>query len=414
MKRTPLRHFALGALALVLGLGLVPTSATTGSAADRDRSVLTKYALAKGVIHNVGDNLNPSMMRGVLGVPSGPGPFPVAVILHGAAPSCIWKGREVGYIDRPRASHWALVCADPGTKFKDSRAVGPDYAHNEAGMSYLVQALVARGFVAVSIDVAAAEAFWVGEPDADRGYTELVSAHLRLLKDLNAGDNHGLALPDLTGRIDTSRVALVGHSRGGAYVLSPSAARRMGLFAAVAIEPAINSPARRLHTVPVLNIRGACDEQVGALAALHDMKALARRGSTQVAIDVLLSGTTHAAGNTNWVPLGGMYAIPCDDTEVARTRTSRAAIAQLTARFLKQALRGADAYRLPDVGGLVARSRNLVTGGPTVRLGSAPVERYRLPRDIPLVTSSDQILDPIPPDIEVNKDPFGENGDHPV
>ncbi|MEE1754483.1 dienelactone hydrolase family protein [Streptomyces sp. SP18CS02] len=361
--------------------------------------MLVQYQLPPGVVQNSSDDagLGPSQAHGVLGIPQGKGARPVVVVMHGSHPTCVEPGAEDnGVAARPVKTTWPLVCADAK---KPVQGVGPDYLRHDAGLSHLVQALARKGFVAVSIDVTGAEAWWGGEAtDPARAYTQLVDAHLKLLADLGRGNNRGLAIDGAKGRIDTSRVGLVGHSRGGGYVLEHSA-RRPGLFAAVSIQPGSDTAAR--HTVPVLNIRGACDEDTGPEAGLAGVKALAKSRSTMVAADVLLAGTGHAMLNTNLDPAkdnGG-----CSASKVTEPATARDQVAQLTADFMDQALRKTTAYRLPALKGPTPTGGNLRTSGPRLTFSPAARHTYTDPLTIREVTTRQRLLPPIPANLTVRK-----------
>ncbi|WP_411135824.1 hypothetical protein [Streptomyces sp. C10] len=56
-------------------------------------------------------------------------------------------------------------------------------------------ALTRKGFAAVSIDVVSPKSWWSGETVPEKGYTDLINTHLRLLPDLNKGVDHGLDIP---------------------------------------------------------------------------------------------------------------------------------------------------------------------------------------------------------------------------
>ncbi|MFI6642610.1 dienelactone hydrolase family protein [Streptomyces sp. NPDC050504] len=374
------------------------------------RSFLTGYRLAPGLLKITHDRKggNPSQVHGVLGMPRGQGPRPVVVVLHGLHPNCVTVGRTPGVARRVVKTRWPLVCADP-KKPKATPGVGPDYLRNDVGLSYMVQSLTRKGFVAVSIDVLSPEVWWGGETDPEKGYTKLVDAHLRLLADLNRGIDHGLRIKGVRGRIDTSRVGLVGHSRGGGYVLGPKAAGRAGLFGAVAVEPAVGGePAT--HRVPVLNIRGACDEDTGSDAGRDTMKALAKSRRTGVAADVLVAGTGHRMLNSNLVStrdddgrLGG-----CRAARIAKPVVARAQVAQLTAAFLCDALFKARTYRLPALNGAAPKGGNLRKGGPVVTFVRTDRQTYTRPERIPELVSTRRILPAIPKNLRINKNPDGD------
>ncbi|MEV6393444.1 alpha/beta hydrolase [Streptomyces sp. NPDC051907] len=383
---------------------LIWTTEPTAEAKSGARASLTGYSLSPGLLKIMSDPKrgNPTQVHGVLGMPEGDGPHPVVLVLHGTHPNCVTVGKEDLVARDPVRTRRPLVCADPKNP-KEVPGVGPDYLRQDAGLSHIVEALTRKGFVAVSIDVVSPEVWWGGEPDTEKGYTALIDAHLRLLSDLDKGIGHGLKIKDLKGRIDTSRVGLVGHSRGGGYVLTPKAAKRAGLFGAVAIQPEPMAE-KASHTVPVLNIRGACDEDTGPQAGLTTMQALATSRSTKVAADVLLAGTGHRMLNTNLSPApakdGG-----CTASELASPAAAQAQVAQLTASFLAQALHQAPAYRLPALDGLTPTGRNLRKDGPSITFAKTSPETFANPHKIPETTSKDRVLPAIPKDLKVNKNP---------
>ncbi|MFF3762648.1 dienelactone hydrolase family protein [Streptomyces sp. NPDC001922] len=404
-KLWPVGLASTAALALTIVYGTSQASGNTATEAKSSgRAGLTSYELAPGLLDITRKPGNPTQVHGVLGMPKGKGPHPVVVVMHGNHHNCAFSDRPPYYPRKPVKDQWPLVCHKPGDPHNPN--LGPDYLRHDVGLSHVVEALTRKGFAAVSIDVVSPEHWWVGEPDTQKGYTDLLTTHLRLLSDLNKGIDHGLNIPGVKGRIDTSRVGLVGHSRGGGYVLSQKAARRAGLFGVVALEPAMEA-GKVKHKVPVLNVRGGCDEDVDPSAGLRDMKELARSGSTKVAADVLLAGTGHRMLNTNLPPTDTEEGDvgECPASKVAEPAAARAQAAQLTASFLDQALRGATSYRLPALKGLAPKGGNLRRSGPAVTFHKTPRQAFTSPRAIPEVTSKQRLLPAIPKDIEVNKRP---------
>ncbi|MEI2828053.1 MAG: hypothetical protein V9F04_17835 [Dermatophilaceae bacterium] len=129
---------------------------------------------------------------------------------------------------------------------EDNLTSGPDYVHATASLAYVARELAARGMIAVAIDVHAKEELtWGGEPDPFVLQTALVKLHLSILGRMSSGETFGLSwAKDLAGQIDTTRIAMVGHSSGAGYA---AAANARGVFpelkAIVALQPALNTPA---------------------------------------------------------------------------------------------------------------------------------------------------------------------------
>ncbi|WP_435281709.1 dienelactone hydrolase family protein [Streptomyces koelreuteriae] len=381
--------------------GFEVSGSTTLPARDTAPATLSAYELPPGMIKNTSKG-NPTQLHGILGIPKGPGPHPVVVVLHGSHPTCAWPGRTDAVARDAVRDPWPLVCGRPGAEY-DPGKYGPDYVRHNAGLSYFVEALSRKGFAAVSIDVKSAEAWYTGEPSPVKGYTQLIDTHLKLLADLNEGTGHGLNLEGAEGRIDTSRVGLVGHSRAGGYVLNSTAGKRPGLFATVAVEPA-EEVDKAPHTVPVLNLRGACDEDTGPNAGLDTIKALAKSGTTDVVADVRLPATGHAMLNTNLSSVNAKGGVgDCSAAQVAKPAEARDQAAQLTASFMAQALRKATTYTLPALAGPPPAGRNLSERGPSLRFKASSPQSYADPRRIPTTTSEERLLPPVPKGLKVAK-----------
>ena len=146
---------------------------------------------------------------------------------HGA------QGRHRGSAGRePEAD-----CADPprparnGCPEVDDLDTWPCPAverRHELGFRYLVTALAGRGFVAVSINVNAADTNGWGEPRENRT-EQILRRFLDRLAVANGGGANGFGVP-LAGRIDFSRLGLIGHSQRGArsVVIARNRARSPG------------------------------------------------------------------------------------------------------------------------------------------------------------------------------------------
>lgn len=137
----------------------------------------------------------PVRLNGLIGVPSrGDGPFPVVVILHGTHPGCP--------LDDMGVDRWPC---DPDVEQR-----------NYSGFAYLVSALADAGYVVLAPNINAENTFGFGEPVAGERLEQLIGLHLQGLAEAAAGgDNRFGDDVRLAGRADLSRLALIGHSRGG-------------------------------------------------------------------------------------------------------------------------------------------------------------------------------------------------------
>jgi len=119
----------------------------------------------------------PYRLRGIMAVPVGDGPFPLVLITHG--------------------SHENL---DETKRF-------------DTGYDYLVTALAQNGYIAVSMDMLMPYIWTYSEGDDAEKSVAVADEHIKSI--LAADGGEALYPVDLTGRVDTDKIALIGHSRGG-------------------------------------------------------------------------------------------------------------------------------------------------------------------------------------------------------
>ena len=134
-------------------------------------------------------------------------PLPVVIFLHGNHATC-------GTGPSPRLDDNCQYTT------QGTCPAGYEVVHNHAGYDYIINDLVPSGFFAISINANRGINCGGGLP-GDAGLNKvrgrLILRHLELLKEWNSGDRptpEGIGL-SLEGRLDLSRVGLVGHSRGG-------------------------------------------------------------------------------------------------------------------------------------------------------------------------------------------------------
>jgi dienelactone hydrolase len=200
----------------------------------------------------------PVRLNGLIAVPPGQGgPYPVVLILHGNHHGC--PTDEMG-VDR-----WPC----------DPEAEQPNYR----GFAYLVRELAARGHVALSININAENTFGFGEPVPGERLGQVVDLHLQALATAASGGPNDFG-PELAGRADPRRLALVGHSQGGEESLrlarqlqdegkpyGPANGVLLLASTATAVEPAGGSP------VPMAIVLPACDGDVTSQEGQHFYEA---------------------------------------------------------------------------------------------------------------------------------------------
>lgn len=237
-------------------------STVSGSATSWDLGTVT---LADGA---------PSRLWGVIAAPDGDGPHPVVVVLHGRHPVC-------------------SVDSDYGTWPCQEDSEIP----NHEGFAYLVEALAARGMIAVAPGVNVQHTFGAGEPAPTTRTAELVQ---RTVDALVAGE---LGVP--ADRVDLDRLAVVGHSVGAgeaAVLASGSTVFEPAVSGIVMLQPGLDDPAARpVADVPTVVVVGECDGDTGVSGAIAVSEALLAERSAPIAL-VGLELTTHNATNSGLGP----------------------------------------------------------------------------------------------------------------
>ncbi len=262
---------------------------------------------------------------GVVSAPSDAGgPFPLAIVLHGAHAFCATNGRS-------RVWPCADAAGDP---------TGGEVPNHD-GMSYLTEALARRGFVAIAVGVNA-------EYAVDVGLVGAVSAAI-IERDVvvplsSPASAVGGALPIDASIVDLTRVVLVGHSRGGAVaaVIGRSDAdRRIGVAVSgmVLLAPTSDTVSPDgLADVPTAVVLGSCDGDTGVDGGEFATAALTRKRQAPVAL-VLLHGATHNAINDRLAEEPMVPGRPgCGDAERLTPKAQRGALADLVPDLARSVL----------------------------------------------------------------------------
>jgi len=308
-------RFGSSCAALVLVLGLLagyapaPTAAALSAATAAAlplgpyRYVERGYDLGRTDLSVLGADGRthrlPTRLVGEITAPIGlAGPRPVVLFLHGAHQSCAEGPYGTVSSDFPCPPGWEPVASYPGYR-------------------YVARVLASRGYIVVSVD---------GRPVAPFDHTDrpfpdgaaagtgtwmdlrarIVDAHLRRLVRAGAGES-GPAVDfagiRLAGRVDPTRVALVGHSRGGEGVVWAgllAGPRPYRVASILAIAP--TDFARRIlpSEVPFAVVLPTCDGDVSDLqgADFYDDARNLRR--TAPLFQVSVHGANHGFFNSVW------------------------------------------------------------------------------------------------------------------
>jgi hypothetical protein len=166
-------------------------------------------------------------LAGELYYPSGPGPWPALVFIHGNHSSCITGGTSEG--------------SGSPCNTGDQEPIA-----NYMGYGYLANNLASHGYVVMSLDADALTNF---QTSADNGTflrTQLISASMDLLFRWNDGVAPAPIGNTFTGKIEVERgFGIFGHSRGGEAVaafplynrLRPSPGRKYRIAADFSLAP---------------------------------------------------------------------------------------------------------------------------------------------------------------------------------
>jgi chitooligosaccharide deacetylase len=214
-------------------------------------------------------------LQGVMAVPPGDGPFPVAVLLHGSSPPC--DAPVVGDGVEPDACP-----ADDGLRRYD-------------GLGDLAARLAARGYLSIVPDVSAEYAAGDGSTPIGARATAIVDAHLDAL-------GAGLGFPaDTAGKADLERLVLVGHDQGAPvavhYATDAAAThppRALGLLTPADAGVQATVP----ETMPLAVVIAECDAPDGGTAGPTDVAEQSSPSRPAPLLVHTLTGGTREAFST--------------------------------------------------------------------------------------------------------------------
>ncbi len=234
----------------------------------------------------------PVALTGAIALPPHSGPVPWVVILHGRHAGCHFApgGR----------SHWPC---DAEPRF-------------DLGFAYLAQALAEAGYGVLipNLNGAFSETYGANAETrnelADQRSGQIIDAHLSRLAQAHQGNDLGFGL-SLTGRVDLSRLAMVGHSMGGgAAALNAMQRAELGtadkivnglgpIAALVLVSPTRSYPmlqrpdAYQLPDVPTVVVAGGCDRDIFDLSSLYYAETARQQVRTTPVLALLLPGANH-------------------------------------------------------------------------------------------------------------------------
>jgi dienelactone hydrolase len=287
----------------------------------------------------------PLALTGAIALPPGDSPIPWIVVLHGRHAGCHFQPEAI--------SQWPC---DSEPRF-------------DLGFAYLAQSLAETGYGVLIPNLNAAFSETYGATSdtrsefADQRSGQIIDAHLTRLAQAHRDDNSSFGI-SLTGRVDLTRLAMVGHSMGGGAA-ALSAVQRLSEGSAAALQSRIVSglgpiaalvlisPTRsypiaeradayQLPDVPTAVIAGGCDRDIFDLSSLYYVETARQQTRTMPVAGILLPGANHNYFNAA-VAEDDYYRQPDNgplcNPQRSRDRLSRVAqetfLSQYTQAFLR-------------------------------------------------------------------------------
>lgn len=243
----------------------------------------------------------PSEIHGVLHYPAtGAGPFPLIVFIHGNHGTCDVQGSPA-----------------TGYPCPSTPVTGPTPSYR--GYDYLGQLLATQGYVTASIDGNAVNTYNVAGDKGANERAQLIARTLDFIKALNDGTATNLDSSlggDLTGRVDMTRIGLMGHSRGGEGITAFLALNASGAEGAPYPIKAALSLAGTDYNLPsatgtnFATILPLCDGDVYDLQSVfaNERDRFAEAAAPFARYVFTISGTDHNFFNTTWTDDGDDFS----------------------------------------------------------------------------------------------------------
>jgi dienelactone hydrolase len=227
-------------------------------------TVVTEFNLGDRIYTSPYDLQMPYALKGLIGVPKGEGPFPVILMSHG------------------------------------SHSNDDERKRFDTGFEYLVEALASKGFVAISLDLSKPYIWKYGDNDDREKSIHVALDHFDQLLKVVSGEAAGYPV-DLIGKIDLTKIGLLGHSRGGETVLDIASElehRGYPASAVLSVAPTFFFPDRSWPSADVAILVPEYDGDVVNLDGYLMLKALDKNTAGHHAL-VLLRRANHNFFNPN-------------------------------------------------------------------------------------------------------------------
>jgi len=270
----------------------------------------------------------PIRLNGLIAAPPTGKNLPIAIVIHG--------------------SHGS-GCPSTDGMTENWPCPGKETPHYE-GFAYLVEALAARGYVAVSINANPAYVMAFGDARTSKRLPILFDQYLAQLAAVADGKS---AIPgvDLKGRVSWDQLAVLGHSAGGEGVnfiidsradhTSPAqiAAGQGPIAAAILLAPSATLAGEMETAVPFAVILPACDRDVMGLdGQLYYERARMKPQRDKLTASVYLPGANHNRFNSGLKDETLGNASPICDGALLPAKAQQSFLADYALHFFDAAL----------------------------------------------------------------------------
>jgi hypothetical protein len=252
------------------------------------------------------------------------GPFPLVILIHGNHGIC-----------RRTAASSTDDCATSNDH--ECPTAGWVTTPNAEGMAFQAETLAAHGYVAATISANALNC----RDDFLRERGQLVLEHLRRWRTwaTTGGAPFGMTF---AGAVDTARVGLVGHSRGGEAVAHAPGQLLATPIAGVTIRSVFAIAPTDYHdpnpgAVPYATLLPACDADVYTLDGMHTYdRALGTPGVVRA--QVFYAGANHNFFNTQWRNDDNEDGLVCDVSDEIGGAAQQAMVETTLAAWFERTL----------------------------------------------------------------------------
>ncbi len=359
-----------GIVGRMSGPGAALRAARSGGASGKLAVTRTVYDLGNQAFQPSGITGKVELVADVhypTGLPGGP--YPLIVFLHGNHAAC--------YSASTTTYQWPCPA-------------GYQPLPNYTGYDYIASKLASFGYIVVSISGNGVNV--LGNQVSDTGMRqrgELIEKHLDLWKMWSTAGGAPFGTT-FVGKVDMSRIGVMGHSRGGegavwSVIVDRERATPYGIDAVLPLAP-VDFDRQTVNGVPLEVILPYCDGDVSDLQGVHffDDARYRLAGDSTPKGTIVVMGANHNYFNTVWSPSGGypgafndgLSGCPGRISETAQRTTGLTYISDFFRRYLGGTLSLDKVFTGVKTPAVIAPVKTLVTYLPP----DLPVRRIDLDR----------------------------------